>query len=126
VPAAVDLEREALTLQPDALASWLQAHLGQNIAALAAGLADPKAIGQYAAGATRPRSAVLWRMRHTYQAARLLADAYGDVTAKSWLLGTNSLLDDRAPALVLREANEPAGIAAVVPAARTFVAGGFP
>jgi hypothetical protein len=44
------------------------------------------------------------------------------VTAKSWFVGTNSRLDDRAPALVLREATEPADAAAVIPVARSFVA----
>ena len=44
------------------------------------------------------------------------------MTAKSWFVGTNIRLDDRAPALVLREAIEPADAAAVIPAARSFVA----
>jgi hypothetical protein len=123
--AALELEREALTASPAELAAWLQDHLGQKIAAFALGLADAKMVGRYAAGRTRPRDTVLWRMQHAYQAARLVVEAYGDVTAKSWFFGTNSILDDRAPALVLREAVGPADLAGVIPAARSFAGGGF-
>lgn len=125
VVAPLDLEREALTRQPDELARWLQEHLGQKVAAFSVGLSDAKMVGRYASGRVRPRDTVLWRMQHAYQAARLLVDAFGDVTARSWFFGTNNLLGDRAPALVLREATGPADISSVVPAARTFVAGGF-
>lgn len=119
------LQHEALTADAASLAGWLQTHLGQKLAGFSVGLNDVKQVGRYAKGTVQPRDLVLWRMQAAYQAARLISDEFGDVAAKSWFFGSNSVLEDRAPAMVLRTAVTPDGISQVVPAARSFVSGGF-
>ncbi|MFL5862807.1 MAG: XRE family transcriptional regulator [Solirubrobacteraceae bacterium] len=58
------------------------------------------------------------RLREAYKAVRMLIDAYDSKTARAWLFGTNTRLDDRAPIEVLGAATETAEFAAVVRAAR--------
>jgi uncharacterized protein (DUF2384 family) len=48
----------------------------------------------------------------------MLVDAYDDKTARAWLFGTNTRLDDRAPIEVLGAASDTAEFAMVVRAAR--------
>lgn len=100
--------------------AYLQKHLGQRLTAYLSGLKDAKTVGQWAAGKVTPRDAASLRLRHAYQAVRLLVEAFGDETAKAWLFGINSQLDDEAPAFVLRHARLPDEITPVVVAARSF------
>jgi hypothetical protein len=51
---------------------------------------------------------------------RMLVDAYDATTAKAWLFGTNTRLDDRAPVDVLGLGTASEDFAAVVRAARQF------
>src|SRR3954466_12149985 len=53
----------------------------------------------------------------------MLVDAYGETTARAWLLGSNSRLDDEAPAWLLRHAEDPGDVRFLVPAARAFAVG---
>lgn len=122
-PTPDAVSREALTLGADDLARWLQEHLGQKLAAHALGLKDPKMVGRYGAGTHHPRDAVLFRMQAAYVAGRLLDDAFGPVAAKSWFFGSNRMLGDRAPAMVLREADAPGDLDGLMPAVRAFVSG---
>ena len=48
----------------------------------------------------------------------MLVDAYDAKTARAWLFGTNTRLEDRAPIEVLGVATDTADFAAVVRAAR--------
>jgi uncharacterized protein (DUF2384 family) len=48
----------------------------------------------------------------------MLVDAYDDETAKAWLFGTNTRLDDQAPIEVLGAATETPDFTMVVQAAR--------
>lgn len=119
VPAAERLDHEAATLPVQAIATYLQEQLGQRMAAFLAGLADPKQIGRYARpDGPAPRSAVAQRLRHGYKVVRMISDAYDASTARAWLFGTNTRLDDEAPIEVLRNATAPEEFTAVVRAAR--------
>jgi hypothetical protein len=51
---------------------------------------------------------------------RLLVEAYDDSTARSWLFGTNTRLDDRAPIEVVQQASETQTFIDVLRAARRF------
>ncbi len=117
-PAQVD--REATELPIEEIAAFLQAHLGQRITAYVAGVSDRKMVGRWIAGKHAPRPLTTFRLRSAYQAARMLTDAYDDDTAKAWMFGTNSRLDERAPAFVLRNAEEPDEMQLVVATARAF------
>lgn len=48
----------------------------------------------------------------------MIGDAYDAETAKAWLFGTNTRLDDQAPIELLRAAKSPEEFTAVVRAAR--------
>ena len=103
----------------------MQEHLGQQLTAYLAGLRDPKMVGRWASTThkTEPQPLKLYRLQAGYQAARLLSAAYGDSTARSWLFGTNTALDDEAPASVLRHGETPEDWRHVMRAAKTFVSG---
>lgn len=117
--AAERLDRDASTLPIGDVAAYLQAQLGQRMAAFLVGIADAKQIGRYArADGPSPRSAVANRLRHGYKVVRMITEAYDAGTARAWLFGTNTRLDDEAPIEVLRSARTPEQFTAVVRAAR--------
>jgi hypothetical protein len=113
------VEREAALQSTEEIAAYLQDALGQKLVAYMTGLKDPKMVGQWARG-SKPRGMAEIRLRHAYQAARLLNNAYGPETTKAWLVGSNTLLDGEAPAWVLRHAQTLDDLRFVVPAARSF------
>lgn len=117
------LEREATMLSVAELANYLQDALGQRMAAYMAGLNDAKQIGRYRKpGGPAPSARVERRLREGYKAVRMIADCYDVATARNWLFGTNSRLDEQAPVGVLRTARQPEDFSAVVRAARQFAA----
>lgn len=125
--AAVEVrraEREAVTRHISEVAAYLQEALGQKITAYLAGVRDPKMVGRWAADRVVPREVVKMRLRTAYQAARMLVAAYGPETAKAWLFGSNSRLDDEAPAWLLHNARSPGDLRALIPAARSFAGAG--
>jgi hypothetical protein len=115
------IERETVILPIKSVARYLQETLGQQVVAYLAGLRDPKMVGRWAAGKSEPRSAIVnMRLRYAYEATRLLTDAYGAGAARSWLFGSNTRLDDEAPAYLLRYGKTPEDVRFIVPAARAF------
>jgi hypothetical protein len=120
------VEREATTLDISRIAGYLQNHLGQKITAYLAGNDNAKTVGLWISGKVEPRDLPKTRLRYAYQAARLLVEAYDDETAKAWFFGSNTLLDDEAPAYVLRHGTTPDDLRLVIPAARNLVGVGAP
>jgi hypothetical protein len=118
VPEAERLDHDAATLPIAEIAAYLQGSLGQRMAAFLAGLADAKQIGRYVHDGPEPRAAVARRLRHGYKIVRMISDAYDIETAKAWLFGTNTRLDDHAPIEMLRVAESPEQFTAVIRAAR--------
>lgn len=118
------IEIDALRSGISEIAAYLQEHLGQRLTAYLSGLKDPKTVGQWAMGRVEPRDVASLRLRHGYQAARLIAEAFGDETAKAWLFGSNSQLRGDAPAFVLRHGRLPEEITPVVLAAAGFAESG--
>lgn len=114
------IENDAAKRSTAEIATYLQAHLGQRPTAYLSGLKDAKTVGQWAAGKVTPRSSASLRLRHAYQAARVLVEAFGDETAQAWFFGTNSQLGGEAPAFVLRHAELPEEVAPIVRAAASF------
>jgi hypothetical protein len=116
-----EIERQAKLAKINEMANYLQAHLGQKITAYLSGLKDPKVVGQWAKGNNEPRDLARFRMQCAYEAALMLVDAFGDETARSWFFGTNTRLDDEAPAYLLRHVKTPEDLRFIIPAARAFV-----
>lgn len=117
------VERESMTLRPAELAGFLQDHLGQRLTAYLAGKNDPKVVGRWISGNASPQGFASARLQYAFRAARMLVNAYDDVTTKAWFVGANTRLDDEAPAFVLRYAQAPDDLRFLVPTARAFVGG---
>ena len=119
VSDAQRLDDEATTRPVRDIAMYLQETVGQRVAASLAGLSDAKQIGRYArAGGPMPHTSTERRLREGYKVVRMLVDAYDSTTARAWLFGTNTRLDDNAPIDILGAANDTADFAMVVRAAR--------
>jgi hypothetical protein len=114
---------EATRLDVAEIATYLQLQLGQKLTAYLAGVTDPKMVGRWAAGKARPRDEREMRLRDAFKATKMLVEAFGAATAKAWWVGSNTRLDDRAPAAILRHAADPEALRYVVPAARAFAGG---
>jgi uncharacterized protein (DUF2384 family) len=114
------VEDDAVKLPIADVASYLQEHISQRMAAYLAGLGDSRQIGRYARGEHAPTSAIDRRLREGYKVVRLLVEAYDDSTARSWLFGTNTRLDDQAPIEVLQRATDTQTFIDVLHAARQF------
>ncbi|HZJ51970.1 MAG TPA: XRE family transcriptional regulator [Actinomycetota bacterium] len=120
VIAPEQVSEEAARLPINEIAEFLQQHLGQRMTAYLSGVTDPKMVSRWIAGRNMPRDEPQMRLREGYQVVRMLAGAYGDETAKAWLFGSNTRLDDQAPAYILRHSSNWEDLRFVVPAARTF------
>jgi hypothetical protein len=119
VSAVQRLDDEAATRSIREIAAYLQNTVGQRVAAAIAGLADAKQIGRYAReNGPEPHGVTERRLREGYKVVKMLVDVYDAKTARAWLFGTNTRVDDRAPIEVLGAATDTAEFALVVRAAR--------
>jgi hypothetical protein len=98
------------------MARFLQELTGQRVTALMVGIANPKAVGQWARNERMPHNASMQHLRDAYQVARLLCESAPPQVVQNWLMGMNPYLDGEAPALQI--ARQPQ---AVLRAARAFV-----
>lgn len=94
---ALEIERKATTLGIGAVSQQLQATLGQALTAHLAGLSDTRHVGRIGRGEHRPQPSTARRLREGYKAVNMIAETYDWETAKAWLFGTNTHLDDQAP-----------------------------
>jgi len=117
----MQIERQAKVAGIAEIADYLQQHLGQKITAYLSGQKDPKLVGLWAKGKSAPRTLAAIRLRCAYEASRMLVEMYGAETARSWFFGTNTRLDDEAPAYLLRHTQTPEDLRFLLPAARAFV-----
>lgn len=101
------------------IATYLQDRVGQRLSAAIADLTDAKQIRRYTHEAgPQPHATTDRRLRGGYKVVRMLVDAYDDETAKAWLFGTKTRMDDRARIEVLGAATQTADFSTVVQAAR--------
>ena len=115
------VEQEATILEISRIVKYLQHHLTQKITAYLSGLENAKTVGLWISRDSDPRDLAKTRLRYAYQAARLLIEAYDDETAKAWFFGCNTMLDDEAPAYVLRHGTTLDDFRLIFPAARKLV-----
>ena len=119
--AVATLEHEAISRDIREIARRLQEQLGQRIAAHLAGLTDAKQIGRYGRNdGPEPSARTERRLREGYLIVQMIAAASDAKTAKAWLFGTNSHLDDDAPIERLGSAESTEDFVAVKRAARQF------
>lgn len=99
---------------------FLAERLGHKLTAYLAGGNDPKAVTGWAQGTRHPRPDVDRRLRAAYQVFVLLASGDSEDTVRSWFIGMNPQLDDRAPIDALRDGD----LRDVLVAAQAYRAGG--
>lgn len=114
------IERDSKTTGIPEVVDYLQTNLGQQAVAYIAGLENPKMLSKWASGAAPPRPAPRMRLRYAYSAARMLIETFDKNTAEAWFFGSNSKLDDEAPAWVLRNARIVDDLRLVIPAVKAF------
>ncbi len=113
------IERDSATAGIPEVVTYLQEHLGGAVVAYLAGLEDSQMLRRWKEGA-KPNAVNKRRLRCAYQATRMLVETFDDETAEAWFFGSNSKLDDDAPARVLRLAQAFDDMRLIVPAAKAF------
>jgi hypothetical protein len=103
---------------PDVVVS-LQDVLGSRLATLIAGESRTEILKAWGRGEAVPDLETQQRLRDTLAIVQLLLREESPAAIRSWFVGMNPELDDRAPVLVLAEEPE-----LVAEAARIFVATG--
>jgi hypothetical protein len=95
--------------------------LGLKLVAYISGVKETRVVREWAEGSREPRSPVPDRLRLALQVALLLREHESVAVVQAWFQGMNPLLDDRAPARVLREDDLAVAGPQVLSAARAFV-----
>ena len=102
--------------------SELRDLLGASLTAYVGSVKETRAVNQWAAGERTPSAGVDQRLRLALQLALMISEADGPRVARSWFMGMNPVLDDDAPARLLREGELEAVGPQLVGAARAFLA----
>ncbi len=119
IQEAAAIEHDSKTLAISELVQYLCDHLGRQAVAYMAGLKDTQMLGDWISG-TEPRRTNQMRIRYAYRAARMIIDAFDEKTAEAWFFGSNSKLDEDAPASLLRNAREVEDLRHLIPAVKAF------
>jgi hypothetical protein len=114
------IEQEATARSLAQIAAFLQEKLGQKFTAYLSGLNDPKEVCAWARGEVKPRDTAAMRLRYAYRAVRMILETYDSDTAKAWLFGANTRLDDKAPAYLLRHSDTIDELMPLIPVSRAF------
>lgn len=107
---------EVATLLSDLLGTPLVAHIG--------GVQETRAVRQWAEGSRGSSATTERRLRLALQVALMIEAADGPDVARAWMVGMNPILDDEAPASVIRDGDLDESGPRVIGAARSFLATG--
>jgi hypothetical protein len=121
----LDAYNAALTMSTAELVIALRELLGAKLVAYLGKVKETRAVRQWAEG-TRAiaNPADVDRLRVAYRAARMITERDSKPVAQAWFQGLNPLLDDVAPARLLREGDLEVVGPQVLSAARQFAAVG--
>jgi hypothetical protein len=98
--------------------------LGAKLVAYIAGVAETRAVHEWADGVREPRGSAGERLRFALRVGAFIAERDGAGVAQAWFQGLNPQLDDRSPARLLREGDLHEVGPQILAAARAFVVGG--
>lgn len=105
------------------LIAQLRELLGVRLVAYLAKVRDTRVVRQWLDDADSGIGDVdIERLRLAYRAARMISELDSTAVAQVWFQGRNPALDDRPPALLMREGKFPDAGTAVLAAACEFVA----
>ncbi|MDE1970596.1 MAG: hypothetical protein KGI50_03400 [Patescibacteria group bacterium] len=113
-----EARRDANTKKPEEMIDFLVASLGKDLVRYGIGLASYETLKDLRTDLHHTR------LRYLYQAVRVIVGCDGTKIALVWFVGRNDYLDERAPLLVLREAESEMEMQEVVFAAENFVING--
>ena len=121
----LDAYNAALTMSTAELVTALRDLLGAKLVAYLGNVKETRAVRQWAEGSRAIANPVdVDRLRVAYRAARMIAERDSAAVAQAWFQGLNPLLDDVAPARLLREGELEVAGPQVLSAARQFAAVG--
>lgn len=116
---------DAARMNQSQLVTQLRALLGAKLVAYLGKVKETRAVRQWADGTrTIGNDTDVERLRIAYRAARMITERDTPEVAQAWFQGLNPILDDRAPALLLREGDIADVGPKVLAAARQFAAVG--
>jgi hypothetical protein len=94
--------RHTVKSTPNDMARLLHDALGQKLVAYIANV-SPKTVGRWVADETAPRAEAEERLSVAFYIFRLLSEVESSYVVRGWFAGRNPLLDEVAPATVIRE-----------------------
>lgn len=116
---------DAARMTQSELVSALRDLLGAKLVAYLGRVKETRAVRQWADGTrTIGNPDDVERLRIAYRAARLITERDSPAVAQAWFQGLNPILDDRSPALLLRDGELADVGRQVLAAARQFAAVG--
>lgn len=116
---------EAVRMTPAELVTALRPILGDRLVAVLGHVQETRAVRQWADGERKISSPeTVERLRLAWRIVQLICERDTPDVAQAWMRGLNPLLEDRAPALVLREGDLAEVGPQVLAAAREFAATG--
>lgn len=116
---------EAARMSQPELVTALRDLLGAKLVAYLGKVKETRAVRQWADGTrTIGNDGDVERLRIAYRAARMITERDEPAVAQVWFQGLNPILDDRPPALLLREGELGEVGPQVLAAARQFAAVG--
>ena len=98
--------------------------LGAALVAYVGSVKETRAVNQWAAGERGCSAETERRLRLALQVALMIDSVDGSEVARSWMAGMNPILDDDAPARLIRDGELEDVGARVIGAARSFLATG--
>jgi len=119
----IDAHGHAMEIPIQAVVSELIDLLGPPLVAVIGGVSETRAVQQWTGSRTPQRPNVL---RFALQIATMIARTTDREMARAWFEGSNPLLDDSIPALILRNRPLSDVQANLVAAARSFALRGRP
>lgn len=112
-------------MPPAELVGELRPLLGDRLIAYLGGVKETRAVRGWADGSRQIAAPeTIDRLRIAYRIARMICERDSPGVVQAWMQGLNPLLDDRAPALLLRDGDIAETGPDVLAAARQFVSVG--
>jgi hypothetical protein len=115
--AAKQAHRQTVESSPGDMARFLQDALGQKLLAYITNVSGPRTVARWVSDERKPGPEAERRLRAAFYIFRLLSEVESSYVVRSWFAGLNPLLDEVAPATVIREGSMQEALAA----AKAFV-----
>ncbi|MGZ5231285.1 MAG: hypothetical protein ACXWC3_14745 [Burkholderiales bacterium] len=111
-----EIEHDAYRLKMSALVEQLVQLVGVLVAGTVGGAKSERTVRDWITGHDQPEREA--QLRFAYRVARMIAESCSPRIVHSWFKGANESLEDRAPAMVLREDFSQEAQRAILDAAR--------